>query len=174
MAVDEIRQIWLYLSEIPWEPSLFKKTLLDKKLLKQVKKNPVSAKAVIISRGKVLLLKQPNGHWDLPGGKLDDKENIVDGLIREVEEETGIKVWPMKYLISKTRRVKNNQDLLIVTFLCSTIKPVKNKHIQLSAEHHKFTFVDIPEALGLNLRNRHKEAIEAAQNYLSELAGAVN
>jgi 8-oxo-dGTP diphosphatase len=174
LPVDEIREFWLYLSDIARESSLFKKTLLDKKLLKQVKKNTVSAKAVIISKGKVLLLKQSNGHWDLPGGKLDNKENIVDGLIREVEEETGIKVWPMKYLVSKTRRVKNNQDLLIVTFLCSTIKPVKKKHIQLSAEHHKFTFVDIPKALGLDLRNRHKEAIKAAEKYLSELAEAVS
>lgn len=153
---------------------MIKKTLLDPKTLKQVENKPVSAKAVIISAGKVLLLKQNDGRWDLPGGKVDDEESIVDGLIREVEEETGLKVWPMKYLVSKTRRTPQNQDLFIVTFLCSTLKPVKRKHIQLSKEHKKFTFFDIPEAYKLNLRNRHKDAILAAEEYLSELAEAVN
>ncbi len=153
---------------------MIKRTLLDPKTLKQVENKPVSAKAVIISAGKVLLLKQNDGRWDLPGGKVDDEENIVDGLIREVEEETGLKVWPMKYLVSKTRRVKKNKDLFIVTFLCSTLNPVKRKNIQLSREHKKFTFVDIPEAYNLNLRNRHKEAILAAEGYLSELAEAVS
>jgi len=153
---------------------MIKETLLDKKTLKKVKKKPVSAKAVIISGGKTLLLKQPNGRWDLPGGKLDRDEDIVDGLIREVEEETGLKVWPMKYLISKTRRVKKNKDLLIVTFLCSTTKPVKKKHIQLSKEHKKFTFVDLQEAYELNMRNRHKKALKAAEDYLAELAAALS
>ncbi|MEE8294902.1 MAG: NUDIX hydrolase [Sphingomonadales bacterium] len=153
---------------------MFKKTLLDKKLLKQVKKNPVSAKAVIISEGKVLLLKQKNGKWDLPGGKLDENENIVEGLIREVKEETGLKVWPMKHLVSKTRRVKNNKDLLIVTFLCSTIKPAKKKHIQLSDEHRKFTFVEISKALELEMHTRHKKAIKAAKKFVLELSQAVS
>lgn len=172
--MDEIREIWLYLPNIERGPSLFRKTLLDKKMLKKLKKGPVSAKAVIISRGKVLLLKQPNGKWDLPGGKLDENENIVEGLIREVKEETGLKVWPMKYLISKTRRVKNNQDLLIVTFLCSTLKTPKKKHIQLSSEHKKFTFVNLEKAHTLNMGNRHKDAILAAEKYVAELAGAIS
>ncbi len=153
---------------------MIKRTLLDTKTLKKVQKRDVSAKAVIVSGGKVLILKQPSGRWDLPGGKLGKDEDIVDGLIREVEEETGLKVWPMKYLISKTRRVKKNQNLFIVTFLCSTLNPVKKKHVQLSKEHRKFTFVDIPEALRLNMRKRHKKAILAAESYLSELAEAVS
>lgn len=150
-----------------------KKALIDKKIIKKMAKKPVSAKAVILSRGKVLLLKQPNGRWDLPGGKLDKGEDIVDGLIREVKEETGLHVWPMKYLIAKTRRVKKNKDLLIITFLCSTVAPVKKKHIQLSREHKKFTFVEIPEALDLPMRNRHKKAIKAAEDFVAELSQAL-
>lgn len=153
---------------------MIKQTLIDKKTFKKLEKQKVSAKAVILSGGKVLLLKQPNGRWDLPGGKVDKKEDLVDGLIREVEEETGIKVWPMKYLISKTRRVKKNKDLLIVTFLCSTLKPIKKKHIQLSKEHKKFTFFEIEAANDLNMRKRHKKAIRAAEEYLAELSEAVN
>ena len=33
-----------------------------------------------------------SGEWCLPGGKLDWGESLEDGAIREVEEETGIKI----------------------------------------------------------------------------------
>lgn len=154
---------------------MIKHSLLDKKTFKKVaKKDLVSAKAVVISGGKVLLLKQPNGRWDLPGGKIDPDEDIVTGLIREVEEETGIKVWPMKHLVTKTKRTsKKKKDLLVVTFLCSTAKPVKKTYIQLSGEHKKFTFIDINEALNLNIRKRHLKAIMAAKAFLAELSEAI-
>jgi len=57
------------------------------------------AKLVLInSNNEVLFLKRSNyvdkfaGEWDLPGGHLKVGEALVDGLQREVEEETSLKV----------------------------------------------------------------------------------
>jgi ADP-ribose pyrophosphatase YjhB (NUDIX family) len=36
-----------------------------------------------------------NGHWELPGGVLELEESIEQGLIREVAEETGLRVQPL-------------------------------------------------------------------------------
>jgi 8-oxo-dGTP diphosphatase len=49
------------------------------------------AKAVIYIGDEILLLLHERG-WDLPGGHIKQEEDIVDGLIREVEEETGLQV----------------------------------------------------------------------------------
>jgi len=40
------------------------------------------------SEGRVLLLKK-GPYWDLPGGRLQKGETLMETLQREVEEETG-------------------------------------------------------------------------------------
>ncbi len=43
--------------------------------------------------GRLLLLRQPPGHgWSLPAGLLDRRESPLDAAVRELHEETGIKV----------------------------------------------------------------------------------
>ena len=37
-------------------------------------------------------------HWDFPGGKLESGEDPFTGMAREVEEETGLRVKPLKVL----------------------------------------------------------------------------
>jgi ADP-ribose pyrophosphatase YjhB (NUDIX family) len=53
-------------------------------------------------RGRVLLGRRvfdPRaGHWDLPGGFLHEDEHPVDGLRREVREETGLEIEPVEFL----------------------------------------------------------------------------
>lgn len=49
---------------------------------------------VIVSQGKVLMLKNwlGKGKWDLPGGGLHRGEHPVEGAIRELQEETGLRI----------------------------------------------------------------------------------
>ena len=52
----------------------------------------VSQKAVIIRDNKCFIAeitKRP-GIWDLPGGRIDQRENLQDAFKREMKEETGI------------------------------------------------------------------------------------
>mgnify|MGYP003626548633 FL=1 len=94
------------------------------------------AKVVIIdSKDRVLLLKRSNymdkfaGEWDLPGGHLKDNESLLEGLEREVGEETGLSVSEPK-LIS----IDNNLHF----FYCNyDSQPVKISH-----EHTEYRFFD--------------------------------
>lgn len=49
--------------------------------------------AVVREDGRLLLIqRQDDGHWDLPGGFLQLGENAAHAAIREVREETGLQV----------------------------------------------------------------------------------
>lgn len=58
----------------------------------------VTQKALIVRDNKVLLEECPEtdelaaGKWDMPGGRLHEGEDPIEGLKREVEEEIGAKI----------------------------------------------------------------------------------
>lgn len=43
-------------------------------------------------QGEILLVKTHNGGWVFPGGQVEVGENIIDAVIREIKEESGINV----------------------------------------------------------------------------------
>lgn len=61
-------------------------------------RHSVSVAAVVTDQlGRVLVIKRrDNGAWQLPGGVLELDETIEHGVIREVQEETGVLVRPTR------------------------------------------------------------------------------
>ena len=60
-------------------------------------KTRAGSRAVIIQDGKILLSHETkSGWWLVPGGGLEGNETPEEGCIREVEEETGYIVRPVR------------------------------------------------------------------------------
>lgn len=61
-----------------------------------------TAGALCVDNGRVLLARRAHppfeGFWDIPGGFLDEGEDPLDGLRRELREETGLEVEPQQFL----------------------------------------------------------------------------
>jgi ADP-ribose pyrophosphatase YjhB (NUDIX family) len=56
---------------------------------------------ILVDNGSILIVKQAlsNGRaWSLPGGRVEKGESLQDGMLREMEEETGLKTQIAKLL----------------------------------------------------------------------------
>lgn len=63
-----------------------------------LRRHSVSIAAVVVDDSGHILVTQrrDNGRWEPPGGVLELGESIIDGLKREVLEETGLEIDPSK------------------------------------------------------------------------------
>lgn len=77
------------------------------------------AAAVVRDDGKLLAIKRrDNGHWEPPGGMLEPGETASAGVVREVEEETGLVVEPVR--LSGVYQ-NMTQNILALVFLARAV-----------------------------------------------------
>lgn len=76
------------------------------------------------------------GYMQIPGGSIDDGENITEALRRETEEETGFlirDIKPIGYTLEKREDIRNNHDYdQDVSFVFSALpdKDVGTKYME--------------------------------------------
>jgi ADP-ribose pyrophosphatase YjhB (NUDIX family) len=76
------------------------------------------AAGILIENNKLLLIDQDvtsKRRWSLPGGKLEEGEKLGDCVIREVEEETGLKTQ-VKRLLYICDSIKDDTHIVHITF----------------------------------------------------------
>jgi 8-oxo-dGTP diphosphatase len=97
----------------------------------------VAVKGVILRNGKVLILKRANDDeigaetWECVGGKIEFGETLETALIREVDEEVGLKITIAKILYATTFKTDPTRQVVILTYLCES----NDGEVVLSPEH---------------------------------------
>jgi 8-oxo-dGTP diphosphatase len=124
--------------------------------------------------GKILLTQRhPNldwhpGEWEITYGRIDQHEDPVEGLRREVKEEIGLteitvgQVLRAWHLYRGPQKAEN--DLIGITYLVST----SQTEIKISSEHAQFCWVTVAEALELVKIDGIKADLLAYQQHLQQ------
>jgi len=111
-----------------------------------IKNFNIGVKAVIVQRGKALVLKEKDIRnsrveiFDLPGGRIEDEESAEQTFERELKEELGIYEFTLGPLISAIRHphYDNNGSSLMLLFYEVFLKDTK---IKLSSEHISYKWI---------------------------------
>jgi 8-oxo-dGTP diphosphatase len=85
----------------------------------------LAVKGFIVDDGDLLVLQriedevQAAGIWELPGGRLEPGEDPFDGLRREIDEETGLSVDPVRPLTVRHFDRDDGQTITMIVFHCT-------------------------------------------------------
>jgi len=117
-----------------------------------MKKIGVSQKAIIFNRkGEILTIRRSEtapsnpGKWDFPGGDLDFGEDAMEGIIREIKEETGLDVGDLRPFDVESHINKEGDFWVTIAYIA---KAVSDKVI-LSYEHDEFKWLTAEDFLKL-------------------------
>ncbi len=128
---------------------------------------------IIIKNGLMLLSKRNDPHrpefherWEFPGGSVEFGESIEQNLIREVYEETGYKIKPVKQLqhiyVREQQYPSFKYQVYLIPFVCKIIggtgkfndaevldmkwlKPGDNSKYKFVGENHQLLKIIMPE-----------------------------
>lgn len=106
----------------------------------------ISLKALIVERGKLLVLITPFGYYDFPGGRInlnEEKTNFTHILKRELIEELSdgpsYDIKDVIFVSKRFYRTTEKKNHVLVFFYKTKI--INSNLIQISEEHHSFKWV---------------------------------
>jgi mutator protein MutT len=123
----------------------------------------VGVGAVVIHEGRVLLIKRGKppllGRWVVPGGTLEPGETLEQAVVREVLEETGVRVRPRE-LVSVFDKIEREDGRLlyhfvIVDYLCDYLGGTPCA----ASDAQEVAFVSREELAGYDLPEKALEVV---------------
>ncbi len=125
----------------------------------------VGVGGAVVKDGRLLLVRRASrrgrGNWQVPGGFVEQEETIEEAVVREVEEESGVKGEVEGVLAIRNRYDADNGNSLYIVILMRPVggEPEPDAHEVDRAEF--FTMEEI-----LNLEQVPAVNIEVAQRAL--------
>lgn len=149
---------------------LYYENFLEGKCTKKVR-------GIILNEEGQILLLHSNRHngYSIPGGTVEDEESIKDTVLREVFEETGAEIIPIK-IVGKYYHTSKNFNYDGITFDSNRVeyfyfckfKDFTEHNLGLKGEFDdgdvQVVFLDYEDAMRARLLKRDKSMIERAMN----------
>lgn len=119
---------------------------------------PVSIKGVLLDAGRILLLRNDRGEWELPGGRLEADELPESCLAREIAEELSLSVAVGPLVDAHVFEVVPGRRVLILAYGC-LLQAAATPH--LSAEHVGWGWLPLAGLEAEPLPAGYRRAVEA-------------
>ena len=108
----------------------------------------VDTRAAIFQDGRILLVRERNGKWSLPGGWCDYNLSPAENTVKEVKEEAGLDI-EIKRVIAIQDREKHNEPpyaykVVKIFYLCSVLGGAFQQNIETTDSRY-FPEDNLPE-----------------------------
>ncbi|MBN9643682.1 (deoxy)nucleoside triphosphate pyrophosphohydrolase [Corynebacterium mendelii] len=123
--------------------------------------------AAIIDGDRVLAAKRGPGmdmpgHWEFPGGKIEEGETPDKALVRELREELRV-VAEVGDTITTTVHRYPDKTITLTTFACTLVNGVPQ-----ATEHSEIRWVTAAEMAGLTWAPADREAVDKTSVLLAQ------
>lgn len=128
----------------------------------------VTTAGAVIRNGKILIVKRSDdddafpGLWEFPSGKKEPMEWVEDSVVREVREETGLKVKVINIIFTFNFTMEKPDKVVDATQLVFLVEAEEDSEVNLSEEHSEFKWIGPDEVDNYNISNETKTAIKKA------------
>lgn len=130
----------------------------------------IACKAIIGLENKVLVVREGSTYqegtqierWGCPGGRINPGEPFLDGLRREVVEETGLTLLSQEpfYVGEWFPEIKGQKNHIVaIFFACTPTDGTVETDVKLSEEHDAYRWVTEAEARTLDIVSPYDEVI---------------
>lgn len=130
----------------------------------------MACKAVIGLNSKVLVLREGSTYeegtqlerWGFPGGRINPGEPFLEGLQREVMEETGLEIATQApFYVGEWFPVIKGQpnQIVAIFFACTPRSGTLETDVRLSEEHDEYRWITADEAHQLDLMSPDDEVL---------------
>lgn len=120
----------------------------------------VSIKGIVCHDGKIFMLKDQGGKWELPGGRIDFGEHPKETLEREFVEELGIRDVQIGDIINiwdfTVNAKGDDYHFILVVFECKA----DLSNISISDEHLEHMWVALDDVANYPMRDGYTESIK--------------
>lgn len=124
----------------------------------------LDTRAAIFQDDKILLVQEKSGTWSLPGGWVDVNQSVAKNTVKEVKEEAGLDVVPIRVIALHDRNQHNvpvyAYGICKVFILCEIIDGYFEENIETNASEY-FSLEDLPN---LALEKNTPEQIQMCFN----------
>ena len=131
--------------------------------------------AIIMHDGKILLEKRKNdpgkGKWSVPGGVVELGENVIQTVIREVKEETGLDVAEPEHIdvvdqITRDEGGRIKYHFVIIDYLVK----LKGGMLKAASDADELEWVSLSEVEKYDLTGAFRAFFERNKNLLKKLS----
>jgi len=120
----------------------------------------VAAKIALFNEDKVLLVADPDGKWDFPGGGIEANEKLEEGLRRELNEELGLTQFELGPVVHTDEWFIASKELHVVAvFYRGTVDIAPD--VALSGEHSELAWVAPADVRSYDVTPDTVRALEA-------------